>query len=45
MSECTFTADEVEVVHPLLGSMKLKRAIVAAFERKQAEPEGQKKKP
>lgn len=45
VSECTFTADEVEVVHPLLGSMKLKRAIVAAFERKQAEPEGQKKKP
>lgn len=44
VSECVFSADAVEVTHPLLGKLSLRRAIVGAFERKEAQPEEPKKK-
>lgn len=42
VTECAFTPDAVEATHPVLGNIRLKRAAVAAFERKQTEPEEKK---
>ncbi len=44
VSECAFTPEEVEAVHPLLGKLRFKRGIVTAFERKSAEPKEGKEK-
>lgn len=45
VSECVFAGDEVTVVHPLLGKMKLKRTSIVSFEHKETEPGNSKKKP
>ncbi|MCU0780069.1 MAG: hypothetical protein MUF04_03080, partial [Akkermansiaceae bacterium] len=39
VTECAFTPEAVEATHPVLGNIRLKRESVAAFERKQPEPE------
>lgn len=44
VGSCTFSENQVEVTHPLLGPLKLPRERITAFERVNANPKAEKKK-